>query len=81
MRHYADTDEFTAPYAADLQKALLELAHRHDNVTLSQQISILGITIGLIIDQIPIEHRDQYHELLISNMIDAKYCAEIVALH
>ena len=74
-------DEFTAPYASDLQEVLLALASRHDQVTLSQQICIIGVTIGMLIEQISPEHQSYYRELLFRNVKDAKHCADLITLN
>lgn len=76
-----ETDEYTAPYAMDLQESLLDLACRHENVTLSQQISIIGATVGLIIEKISPEHQKYYIDLLFKNVREARNCAHVVTLN
>ena len=67
---------------ADLQMALWDLSVKHaENVPFSQQISVLGVTIGSILMQVVPEHRVHYYNLLISNIKNADSCIERVTLN
>ena len=79
--HFVEVDEYSSAYAAEFAEVLRELAHKHENVTFSQQISMIGVTLGMIFEEIPAEHQAYYRKLLMANVKDAKNCADMVVMH
>jgi DNA-binding winged helix-turn-helix (wHTH) protein len=80
MRH-VEIDQQTMAYATELQSLLWQLSIKHESVTFSQQISMLGATIGMILLQISPENRIHYHNLLVANVKDADKMVAAVVLN
>jgi hypothetical protein len=78
---FAEVDEHTSAYASEFQDCLLQLAHKHESVPFADQLCMMGVVIGTILLDVPEENREYYHRLLLENVMDAKYCIEMAALH
>lgn len=63
----------TQQYADEIQSAMMDVMGRHaESVGFEDQISIIGVALGALLDQLPAHDRDYFTRILMQNVRDAR---------
>lgn len=67
----------TQEYAIEIQNAMFDIMGRHaESVGFTTQISIIGVAIGAMLDQLPARDKNHFIKILMRNVKEArKYSA------